>query len=120
MRQYTTPKQTTKLIELGFEKPNMALVKAESLYQLGTDLVWRTTNYEQNYSIGELIALLPTKIQDEHDRTQILQMTCFNGSWRVKYTGASDSILYINKELIDALFEMIITLKKEGKLWKHW
>ena len=50
MKQYTTPEQTTKLIELGLEKPKNE-VKAE---QAG-DFAW----YNPAYSIGELLSFLP-------------------------------------------------------------
>lgn len=118
MKQFTSIEQTAKLIELGFEKPNLALVKAESLCQSGTDLVWRTTNYERNFSIGELIEMLPKKIEaevtDEYDsETAYLQIeegwnvSYFNGWCTVeKYTRAT--------ELIDALYDMVVKLKEEG------
>jgi len=101
MRQYTTPDQTAKLIELGFEKPSPSFIQCEG-----------------NYSIGKLIEMLPTKIEaevtDEYDsETAYLNIeegwtiSYFNGWCTVeKYTKAT--------ELIDALYDMIVKLKEEG------
>lgn len=49
MKLCTTPDQTAKLIELGFEKP-----KGSHSYWRGNELVINTT-----YTIGELIEMLP-------------------------------------------------------------
>ena len=106
MKQYTTPEQTAKLIELGFEKPK-SIVEGE----LYSDIYFA-------YSIGELIEMLPTKIEaevtDEYDsETAYLQIeegwaiSYFNGWCTVeKYTRAT--------ELIDALYDMCVKLKEEG------
>lgn len=51
MKQYTTPKQTAKLIELGAEKPK-SVEKVTYIEQYGC-------GYETAYSIGELIEMLP-------------------------------------------------------------
>ena len=101
MRQHTTYEQTAKLIELGFEKP-----KTPNFYSVGATWV----RCEGNYSIGELIEMLPEKVTDKHEHDAILQMTCFNGEWRVKYAGAYDVGLMIAHELIDALYYMLIDL----------
>lgn len=108
MKMYTSRDQTAKLIELGFEKPNMALVKAESLCQSGTDLVWRTTNYEQNYSIGELIEMLPKTYDSEGLSIGWHYMA---DVWIVRYP---KRILIHKESLVDALYEMILRLKEEG------
>lgn len=100
MKQYTNESQTTKLIELGFEKPK-GLADAEP-----SSGVW----VRPAYSIGELIEMLPEKVTDKHEHDAILQMTCFNGEWRVKYAGAYDVGLMIAHELIDALYYMLIDL----------
>lgn len=115
MKQYLTPEQTANLIELGFEKPNMALVKAESLCQSGTDLVWRTTNYEQNYSIGELLSFLPENIATRDEMPSTLNISLLDSEWCVEYAdflGADFS--FRNVELIDAAFNMIVKLKEWG------
>jgi hypothetical protein len=101
MKQYTTPEQTAKLIELGFEKPHeedMEISDAHGIVCFPA------------YNIGDLVEMLPKKVTDKHDHDAILQMTCFNGEWRVKYAGAYDVGLMIDHELIDALYYMLIDL----------
>lgn len=112
MKQYTTPDQTAKLIELGFEKPkgwNAENISSRFIMAVDVD-----GDNEFNYSIGELIEMLPEKIADKHDHDAILQMTCYNGAWRVKYAGIYDLGLMISEELIDALYYMVVNLKEEG------
>ena len=89
MKMYTTPEQTAKLIELGFEKPKSE-VKAE---QAG-DYAW----YNPAYSIGELIDMLP------------LNRIEFDIRAFVDTTGG----LFYDDELIDALFKACVKLKEEG------
>ena len=102
MKQYTTPEQTAKLIELGFEKPKSIV---------GHDDYW---SYDYAYSIGELLSLLPISFEIENDITVWLEIEAGIG-WSVTYS----SFGFIDydcerKELIDALFDMIVTLKEEG------
>ena len=66
--------------------------------------------HETYFDVGKLIELLPEKVSDNHGHDAILQMTCFNGEWRVKYAGAYDVGLMIAHELIDALYYMLIDL----------
>ena len=100
---YLNEQQTAKLIGLGFERPR-ALV--DKYYDYDAE------DYKEvnAFSIGELIGLLPEKVTDKHEHDAILQMTCFNGEWRVKYAGAYDIGLMIAHELIDALYYMLIDL----------
>ena len=106
MKMYTTPEQTTKLIELGFEKPKSE-VKAE---QAG-ECAW----YNLTYSIGELIEMLPTAIETGdgyalsiyHNRAEWMVSYDDNGVYLPIYSTEKD-------ELIDALYEMIINLKEDA------
>lgn len=106
MKQYTTPEQTAKLIELGFENPKSE-VKAE---QAG-DYVW----CNPAYSIGELIEILPRTIKNYYD----LSILSTSQGWWVLYGMIGDGDMWnveyelYRKELIDALYEMIIKLKEE-------
>ena len=105
MKQYTTPDQTAKLIELGFEKP-----KGSHRYWRGNELV-----INNNYSIGELIEMLPTII--DTGAGYALSIYYNRAEWEISY---DDNGLYHplysveNDELIDALYEMIVKLKEEG------
>ena len=102
MRQYTTPEQTTKLIELGFEKPKgygyMGKEEDSQVMQIFNS---------SDYSIGELIGMLPEYIHIYNLRSE------FSGEWFWNVT-----LLYRenikSKELVDALFDLIVELKEEG------
>jgi hypothetical protein len=93
MKQYTTPEQTAKLIELGFEKPKGLAA----------------------YSIGELIELLPKHIYLD---SMCLDLYIYANQhlWIVKYSGLFCKKFYrfCSRELADALHDMIIKLKEEG------
>lgn len=103
MKQYTTPEQTAQLIELGFEKP-ASIASVEPIYGVGGISVAKA------YSIGELVEMLPAKI----DGTYCNIDRCGQRSWAISY----DPMLYCCNcaELVDALYDMIITLKEEGVL----
>jgi hypothetical protein len=109
MRQYTTPNQTAKLIELGFEKP-----KYECLDKTlrGID---KWNNIQNNYSIGELIEMLPTSISDNVFNINFADNRWYvyygwqpvYSDWRIKYE-------CFEAELIDSLFVMCVKLKEKG------
>lgn len=111
MKQYLTPDQTAKLVELGFEKPKNTISKQVAKRKIGYGILeWEDAGEEGSYSIGELIEMLPEKVTDKYEHDAILQMTCFNGVWRVKYAGAYDVGLMLADEMIDALYYMLINL----------
>lgn len=103
MKQYTTPDQTAKLIELGFEKPRL-------LY-FGNDTIG---NYA--YTIGELIEMLPT---DNNIGWNIRKHNSITDISKTQYSVIMDVNMFLSayttesEELIDALYDMIIKLKKE-------
>lgn len=99
MRQYTTPEQTAKLIELGFEKPKMA---APALKWVDGE-----PTFEPQYTIGELIEMLPTIVDDF---TLWIGRDERSNQWFVKYHPRT---LVIGEDLIDALYNMIVKLKEE-------
>lgn len=110
MRQYTTPEQTAKLIELGFPAP-----KSVSKLSLDMDM---DTIPSFAYSIGELIEMLPKSLKNPYNPP--LAIEC-NGMWRVYYGVPEDyswewSIWYEEEgnELINALYDMVVKLKEEG------
>lgn len=97
MKQYTNESQTAKLIELGFEKPpKKGLLFQSTIGNCLTDLMLA----EENYSIGELMEMLP--------ECEIIHTGIWNN---VKY---DEEHYYGRRELIDALYFLIIELKNEG------
>lgn len=105
MKQYTTPEQTSKLIELGFEKPK-SIEKIIYTEQYGC-------GYKTAYSIGELIEMLPQIIEfGENSLLHPLRvLPTVGGGWAISYCKEYDER---NNELIDALYDMIVKLKEEG------
>lgn len=110
MKQYTTPDQTAKLIELGFEKP-----RSSHWHWQGNELV-----INNNYSIGKLIELLPQYLEYKGNVTGI-PIDYYSLTIRknvVMYCDPYMDWVEIqcddHKELIDNLYEMIVKLKEEG------
>ena len=87
MKMYTTPEQTAKLIELGFEKP-----KTKLPFEVANDELGYT------YSIGELIEMLP--------ECTIVSMK----TWHIVQYDKEH--YYGRNELIDALYFLIVELKE--------
>lgn len=115
MKQYTTPDQTAKLIELGFEKPKnerwVLDVANESTPSI-QNIVKR-----QDYSIGELLSFLPENIAKENEMPSTLNISLLDGEWCVEYAdflGADFS--FSSVELIDAIFDMLTKLKENGMI----
>lgn len=111
MRQYTTTEQTAKLIELGFEKP-CSIASVEPIYGMGGISVAKA------YSIGELIEMLPEAICTSHDDSchYHLSMDTDACMWRVRYMDDFDVTLCAtyDVDLINALYDMVIVLKRRG------
>lgn len=105
MKQFTTPEQTAKLIELGFEKPRYAT------------MFWRDNKVvtEINYTLGELIEMLPKSVWSNDNNWPLMISTSVFDSdipWDVSYIYSDGSM---NIELIDALYNMAVKLKEEGR-----
>ena len=94
MKQYTTPDQTAKLIELGFEKPS-SIASVEPIYGMGGISV------AKDYAIGELIEMLGVHLSSIY---------YIGIEWFVNAEGIERR----KDELIDALYDMIVKLKEEG------
>ena len=116
MKQYLTPEQTAKLIELGFEKPK-GLADAEP-----SSGKW----VREAYSIGELIEVLPKCIESGNGSDEaVLEISydsedfvwfcghrwMYNRGWRL-FNG--DYRTCDDNELIDALYRYVVVLKEEG------
>lgn len=108
MKQYTTPDQTAKLIELGFEKPSPKWVKDEN----GN---YRVKANDADYDIGEFLSFLPNDFRDKNKNLHTLSIyTGELGTWEINYIGFESRIRTCEYELIDAAFEMCVKLKEEG------
>lgn len=114
MKQYTTPGQTAKLIELGFEQPKSRIDgEIEEILKVIAPLGEFEIPISNNcpaYSIGELIEMLPAKIGGVYCNID----RCGQRSWAISY----DPMIYCCNcaELIDTLFDMVVRLKEEGVL----
>jgi hypothetical protein len=105
MKQYLSQEQTAKLIELGFEKPKLKVIQRPNAYH---DLF-------RDYSIGELMEMLPDVVESEDSEYVTLQMYFDLFNWIIEYTGVEKTEYATSAiELIDALYDMIIKLKEEG------
>jgi hypothetical protein len=102
MKQYTTPEQTAKLIELGLPRPRCL-----------HDGVLA-------YNIGELISFLPDAICEskDDDYHYFLSIETDSLTWKVFYESEDEVTLCstFGVELIDALHSMLALLKKHGTL----
>ena len=108
MKQYTTPDQTAKLIELGFERPKTVVERKDYGVFFPIEEV-------RHYSIGELLSFLPKSIK-VNDCYFTLAISAEFDNWLVEYVDrAYGSQAYVRDvELIDALFAEIVILKEEG------
>lgn len=102
MKQYLTPEQTAKLIELGFEKPKNRLVKQR--FDRSTSS-WIVVGEEGDYSIGELIETLDSVNETVH---------CRFGGVKANLVSTNSGYEKIGGELIDLLFDLCVKLKEEG------
>jgi hypothetical protein len=115
MKQFTTTEQTAKLIALGFEKPS------PNFYRNGVTWI----QCEGNYSIGELIEMLPITItheiwwEKEKGKEGVwglrIDTRCTDYGWNILYERPYSAPLYLESrsELVDALYDMVINLKEE-------
>lgn len=105
MRQYTTPQQSARLIELGFARPKMAAPKLE--WENGEPI------FLPQYTIGELIEMMPPRtlsggfdwdLNINHDYKFERWLCFFNPETQIG----------VATELVDALYNLITKLKGEG------
>ena len=110
MIQYLSPEKTAKLIELGFGNPK-SIEKVTYTEQYGC-------GYETAYSIGELIEMLPEALCTSHDDSchYHLRVDADACMWRVRYMDDFDVTLCAtyDVDLINALYDMVIVLKRQG------
>ena len=111
MKQYTTPEQTAKLIELVFEKPKSIIYASAYQEEEGAA---PDVEYEYAYSIGDLIEMLPKEINDGL-QSRLGVYIDHNKMWAVDYSNILGELCSTyHTELIDALYDMAVRLKEEG------
>lgn len=105
MKQYTDKDQAAKLIELGFPEPSPKYIHIGGV----------SYDSNHNYSIGELIELLPTSF-GKKDKYFHLDIFPARAGWFILYATYNKEEYHRNfkRELIDALFCACVTLKEEG------
>ena len=114
MKQYTTSEQTTKLIELRFEKPK-SIIDVWA-HETEIDMEYE---YEYAYSIGELIEMLPT---DNNIGWNIRKHNSITNISKTQYSVIMDVNMFLSayttesENLIDALYDMILKLIEEGMI----
>lgn len=112
MKQYTTPEQTAKLAELGFNKPREC-----QTYTMRDDRGVEYGVLYGGYSIGELIEMLPT---DNNIGWNIRKHNSITDISKTQYSVIVDVNMFLSayttesEKLLDALYEMIVKLKEEG------
>lgn len=109
MKQNTTPEQTAKLIELGFDMPKSIIYASAYQEEEGAD---PDVEYEYAYSIGELIEILLSK---PHCRVSIYNVGL--KQYKVlfkKLINRKFKVLFreVGYEPIDLLFNCIVNLKE--------
>lgn len=112
MKQNTTPDKTAKLIEMGFDRPKFE-IETQLCNIKGQPL--RAATIVGDYSIGELIELLPKHIFPDNVCFD-LQILANQNLWVVKYTALfyGEFYSFCSNELTDALCDMIVKLKEKG------
>ena len=111
MKQFTTPEQTAKLIELGFDTPRNFF---ESLAFADKSRC--------SYSIGEMIEMLPQYL-DYKGGVAYMPIDYYALTIRQNVVMYCDPYMdwveiqcNDHKELIDNLYDMILELKEEGMI----
>lgn len=124
MKQYTTPEQTAKLMELGFEEPKSIggyeptfVVEYEGVEVSNVIIGENKQCPIFAYSIGELIEMLPKGIGDDY--LDISAPFGEDNGWLITYGQQvyedwEELYTFINNELIDALYDIVVKLKEEG------
>lgn len=109
MKQYLSPDQTAKLIELGFEEAQSEDIIIDE----------RGVRPILAYSIGELIEMLPTYIERIDgiliDALLNIGYDFFKHCWVVAYIDDDEyKFRTSSSELIDALYDMVCKLTESG------
>ena len=107
MKQYTNESQTAKLIELGF----MPETRIKGVRTVNSKVA---IDHDYNFTIGELIKLLPENVAKQDEIPSTLNISLMNGEWCVQYADfLGADFEFCNTELIDALYDMVVKLKED-------
>lgn len=111
MKMYTAPEQTAKLIEFGLPKPRYYSADKYTIIHTGFDII--------NYSIGELIEMLPQYL-DYNGGVADMPIDYYALTIRQNVVMYCDPYMdwveiqcNDHKELIDNLYDMVTILKDE-------
>lgn len=121
MKQYLTKQQTEELIKLGLPVPDRAELKdqedpikeAEYYPAIFDDDGW--PELYQPYDIGELIEMLPKSINNINGSNN-LNIFFARNYWHIVYLNHHtnhDLRRASDQELIDALYKIVVKLKKD-------
>lgn len=107
MKQYTNKEQTQHLIELEFPKPRTVINE----YKILETSPYAPIEFEYTYSIGELIEFLGNRLMG------IKLMETYE-VYAYKKTNDIEYVDWIIKkgDLINALYEVCVELKKDGAI----
>ena len=116
MKMYTSSEQTAKLFELGFEKPKGWCV--EGISSKGVMAKSKDEDDGFNYSIGELLEILPKRINGFDGILNLYQcLLIYNESANNILEADKKDEFYLRSahhELIDTLYQTIVRLKELG------
>lgn len=106
--RHTSIDQTAGLLELGFPEPeNDFPIENAGPY----------TWCQEAYTVDELLSFLPEKIGQDDKLPSTLNICVIDGQWIVEYADFLGSDFTAkSKSLIDALYDMILTLKEKSYL----
>ena len=96
MKQYTTPEQTAKLIELGFV-PKVEIKEVRVVHSKVK------IDHDCNFTIGELMEILDSVNETVH---------CRFGGVKANLVSTNSGYEKIGGELIDLLFDLCVNLKR--------
>lgn len=104
MKQFTSKEQTDRLIEAGFPAPRIAspCLGIEEDYIL-----------VPRYTLGELIEMLPKAVDDWELSIRVDYF--YKQRWAVEY-GCHVDYLAVEIELVDAIYDVLLKLKSNGKI----
>ena len=119
---FTTPEQTSKLIELGLPEPISISEIITPIYDgvcIATQGETKASEvvYIRNYTIGEILSFLPPYLGGWQ---LLMHFNTHYDYWSVYYLSdgsSDDKYLRLNAhggQLIDALFRLVIILKEDG------